>query len=195
MVLSFRGTLKMNKAVENENKLVSQRYAKALLELVDENKLSNDDVLNQLNDIAKSVENSEDLNRVMSSPVISANEKKNVLVKLFEKNNSKIVVNFLQLLVDKNKFDILNSVVKEYSNEVNKLNNRLLINVTSAIELTQSDKAMVKVKLEKVLKKEIELDWFVNKDIIAGLVFEANDNIVDNSLRHQLQELSRKLIK
>ncbi len=185
----------MNKAVENENKLVSQRYAKALLELVDENKLSNDEVLNQLNDISKSVENSEDLNRVMSSPVISANEKKNVLVKLFEKDNSKIVVNFLQLLVDKNKFDILNSVVKEYANEVNKLNNRLLINVTSAIELTPSDKAMVKVKLEKVLSKEIELDWSVNKDIIAGLVFEANDNIVDNSLRHQLQELSRKLIK
>ena len=34
-----------------------------------------------------------------------------------------------------------------------------------------------------------------HKDIIAGLVFEANDNIVDNSLRHQLQELNRKLVK
>ena len=185
----------MNKAMENENKLVSQRYAKALLEFVDENKLSNDEVLNQLSDISKSVENSEDLNRVMSSPVISANEKKNVLVKLFEKDNSRVVVNFLQLLVDKNKFDILSSVVKEFANEVNKLNNRLTISVTSAIELTASDKAMVKIKLEKVLNKEIELDWFVNKDIIAGLVFEANDNIVDNSLRHKIQELSRKLVK
>lgn len=185
----------MNKAIENENKLVSQRYAKALLELADENKLAYDEVLHQLQDISKSVEASEDLNKVMSSPVISNDEKKNVLVKLFEKDNSKIVVNFLQLLVDKNKFDILTSVVKEFANEVNKLNNRLLLNVTSAIELTDSDRAMIKVKLEKVLKKEIELDWFVNREIIAGLVFEANDNIVDNSLRHKLQELSRKLIK
>lgn len=185
----------MNKAIENENKLVSQRYAKALLELVDENKLSNDEVLNQLSDISKSVENSEDLNRVMSSPVISGDEKKNVIVKLFEKDNSKVVVNFLQLLVDKNKFDILSSVVKEFTNEVNKLNNRLMINVTSAIELTDSDRAMIKVRLEKVLNKEIDIDWLVNKDIIAGLVFEANDNIVDNSLRHKLQELSRKLVK
>ncbi len=185
----------MNKATENENKLVAQRYAKALLELADENKLVYDDVLHQLQDVSKSVEASQDLNKVMSSPVISSDEKKNVLVKLFEKDNSKIVVNFLQLLVDKNKFGILSSVVKEFANEVNKLNNRLLLNVTSAIELTDSDRAMIKVKLQKVLDKEIELEWAVNRDIIAGLVFEANDNIVDNSLRHKLQELSRKLIK
>lgn len=185
----------MNKATENENKLVAQRYAKALLELADENKLAYDDVLHQLQDVSKSVEASQDLNKVMSSPVISSDEKKNVLVKLFEKDNSKIVVNFLQLLVDKNKFGILTSVVKEFANEVNKLNNRLLLNVTSAIELTDSDRAMIKVKLQKVLDKEIELEWAVNRDIIAGLVFEANDNIVDNSLRHKLQELSRKLIK
>lgn len=185
----------MNKAIENENKLVAQRYAKALLELVKENNLSNEEVLNQLNDVSTSVQNSDDLNKVMCSPVISTDEKKNVLIKLFSKDNNKIVVNFLQLLVDKNKFGILGSVVKEFSQEVNKLSNKLLLNVTSAIELTNSDKAMIKVKLEKVLHKELTLDWYVNKDIIAGLVFEANDNIVDNSLRHQLQELSRKIIK
>lgn len=185
----------MNKAIENENKLVAQRYAKALLELVKENNLSNEEVLNQLSDVSTSVQNSNDLNKVMCSPVISTDEKKNVLIKLFSKDNNKILVNFLQLLIDKNKFEILSSVVKEFSQEVNKMNNKLLLNVTSAIELTNSDKAMIKVKLENVLHKELRLDWYVNKDIIAGLVFEANDNIVDNSLRHQLQELSRKIIK
>ena len=185
----------MNKAIENENKLVSQRYANALLELVKENKLSNDTILNQLNDITTSVENSEDLKRAMNSRVISVREKQNVLVKLFEKDSHKIVINFLQLLVDKKKFNILNSVVKEFSREVNKINNKLAINITSAIELTNSDKAMIKVKLENILNKKIKPEWSVNKDIIAGLVFEANDNIADNSLRHQLQELSRKIIK
>ena len=185
----------MNKAMENENKLVAQRYAKALLELVKDNNLSNEEILNQLNDILISVQNSDDLNKVMCSPIVSSNKKKNVITKLFSKDNNKILVNFLQLLIDKNKFEILSSVVKEFSQEVNKMNNKLLLNVTSAIELTNSDKAMIKVKLENVLHKELRLDWYVNKDIIAGLVFEANDNIVDNSLRHQLQELSRKIIK
>jgi F-type H+-transporting ATPase subunit delta len=185
----------MNKAIENENKLVSQRYAQALLELAEDGKISKEKILAELTDIVTSVENSYDLMKVMNSPVISGTEKKNVIVKLFEKDNSKVVVNFLQLLIDKNKFGILSSVVKEFTNEVNKQKNKLLINVTSAIKLSNSDKAMIKVKMSKVLKKEIELEWFVNEEIIAGLIFEANDNIVDNSLRHKLQELNRKIIK
>lgn len=185
----------MNKAEENENKLAAGRYAKALLELADENKISKEVILNELSDITKSVCGSDDLKRVMSSPVISNAEKKNVIVKLFENKTDKVIINFLQLLVDKNRFSMLESISKEYRNEINKLNNLLNINVTSAIDLTDSDKSMIKVKLSNILKKEIELEWSVNSDIIAGLVFEAGDNIVDNSLRHKLQELSRNIMK
>lgn len=185
----------MSKAVENENKLVASRYAKALLELVDESKMSKNDVLKQLTDVVKSVEGSSDLQRVLSSPVISAGDKKNVLVKLFSKTTNKVIVNFLQLLVDKNRFTMLDSVYKEYKEEINKINNLLSIHVTSAINLNKSDKAMIKVKLQNLLKKEIELDWAVNPEIIAGLVFEVGDNIIDNSLQHKIKELSRNIIK
>lgn len=185
----------MNKAIENENKLVAQRFAKALLELADENNLSKDEILSQLQDVCASVKGSYDLEKVMNSPVITNDEKKKIILELFEKNTDKILVNFLRLLIDKNRFNILDSVLKEYSDEVNKKNNKLCISVTSAIELSNSDKTMIKVKMEKVLKKALELEWYVNKDIIAGLVFEANDNIVDNSLRHRIQELNRKIIK
>lgn len=185
----------MSKAVENENKLVASRYAKALLELADENKISKDDVLNQLTDVIKSVDGSSDLQRVMASPVISINDKKNVLVKLFAKDINKVIVNFLQLLIDKNRFAMLSSIYKEYRAEINKLNNLLSIHVTSAINLNKSDKAMIKVKLQNLLKKEIELDWAVNPEIIAGLVFEVGDNIIDNSLQHKIKELSRNIIK
>ena len=98
-------------------------------------------------------------------------------------------------MIDKNRFSVLESIVKEYKNIVNDINNLLPITITSAIELSKSDRAMVKIKLEKLLKKQTELDWAVNPDIIAGLVFEFNDNIIDNSLRHKLQDLSRNMIK
>ncbi|MCM1265832.1 MAG: ATP synthase F1 subunit delta [Candidatus Gastranaerophilales bacterium] len=185
----------MNKAEENENKLAASRYAKALLELADDKKVSKESILSELADITSSVKGSEDLQRVMTSPVISLSEKKNVLVKLFENKTDKLVLNFLQLLVDKDRFSMLESISKEYRNEINKLNNLLNINVTSAIDLTNSDKAMIKVKLANILKKDIELEWSVNSDIIGGLVFEVGDNIIDNSLRHKLQELSRNMMK
>ncbi len=185
----------MSKAEENENKLVASRYAKALLELTDDNKISKETVLKDLSDVVNSVALSNDLQRVMTSPVISVAEKKNVLVKLFENKVDKVILNFLQFIVDKNRFSMLESISKEYHSEINKLNNLLNINITSAIDLTDSDKAMIKVKLANILKKDIELGWSVNSDIIAGLVFEVGDNIIDNSLRHKLQELSRNIIK
>lgn len=184
----------MNKAEENENKLVSERYAQALLELVSDN-LSKEDILKELLDITESVKSSGDLNKVMTSPVISNDEKKNVISKLFENTTNKVILNFLKLLVDKNRFSMLESITKEYKNEINRLNNLLSINVTSAIDLTEDEKSAIKDKLSNILNKNIELEWATNPDIIAGLVFEVGDNIIDNSLRHKLQDLSRNIMK
>lgn len=184
----------MNKAEENENKLVSERYAQALLELVSDN-LSKEDILKELLDITESVKSSGDLNKVMTSPVISNDEKKNVISKLFENTTNKVILNFLKLLVDKNRFSMLESITKAYKNEINRLNNLLSINVTSAIDLTEDEKSAIKDKLSNILNKNIELEWATNPDIIAGLVFEVGDNIIDNSLRHKLQDLSRNIMK
>lgn len=184
----------MNKAEENENKLVSERYAQAMLELVSDN-LSKEDILKELLDITESVKGSGDLNKVMTSPVISNDEKKNVISKLFENTTNKVILNFLKLLVDKNRFSMLESITKEYKNEINRLNNLLSINVTSAIDLTEDEKSAIKDKLSNILNKNIELEWATNPDIIAGLVFEVGDNIIDNSLRHKLQDLSRNIMK
>lgn len=184
----------MNKAEENENKLVSERYAQALLELVSDN-LSKEDILKELLDITESVKGSGDLNKVMTSPVISNDEKKNVISKLFEHTTNKVILNFLKLLIDKNRFSMLESITKEYKNEINRLNNLLSINVTSAIDLTEDEKSAIKDKLSNILNKNIELEWATNPDIIAGLVFEVGDNIIDNSLRHKLQDLSRNIMK
>lgn len=184
----------MNIAEENENKLVSERYAQALLELVSDN-LSKEDILKELLDITESVKGSGDLNKVMTSPVISNDEKKNVISKLFEHTTNKVILNFLKLLVDKNRFSMLESITKEYKNEINRLNNLLSINVTSAIDLTEDEKSAIKDKLSNILNKNIELEWATNPDIIAGLVFEVGDNIIDNSLRHKLQDLSRNIMK
>ena len=156
----------MNKAVENENKLVSERYAQALLELVSDN-LSKEDILKELLDITESVKGSGDLNKVMTSPVISNDEKKNVISKLFENTTNKVILNFLKLLVDKNRFSMLESITKEYKNEINRLNNLLSINVTSAIDLTEDEKSAIKDKLSNILNKNIELEWATNPDKIG----------------------------
>jgi F-type H+-transporting ATPase subunit delta len=182
----------MTKAEENENKIVAQRYANALMEFSGE-KLSKEDIFSQIKDVQTSLNNSDDLQKVMSSPIVSNDEKKGVINKIFGNNINEIILNFLNFLIDKNRFNIFNSIVKEYKNELNRQNGLLEIKIVSAIELNDNEKAMIKVKLQKILNKEIELDWATDSSLIGGLVFEAGDNIVDCSLQHKLQEINKEI--
>ena len=183
----------MTKAEENENKIVAQRYANAILEFADDKRLTKEQILSEFSDVVKSIDASSDIKRVMYSPVISSGEKKLVLEKMFEGRVDRVIINFLKLLVDKSRFSMLQTIFNECKAYVNKMNNLLALNITSAIELNDNEKAMVKVKLEKVLNKEIELSWSVDGNIIGGLVFEAGDNIVDCSLRKKIQEINKEI--
>ena len=177
---------------ENENKIIAKRYADALLEI--ESNISKEEILKQVLDIQTSLNNSEELRKVMTSPIVSVQEKKGIIENIF--SNSNIVVqNFLKLLIDKDRFSILDSIIKEYKSVIDKEHNILNIKVISAFELNENEKAMIKVKMKNVLNKEIDLNWGVNNDIIGGLIFEINDKIIDCSLQHKLLEIKRKIIR
>ena len=177
---------------KNLNKGLAQRYANALLDLSGE-KATKEDILSQITDIQTSLDNSYDLQKVMSSPIVSGDEKKNILERIFGKDINIVVLNFLKLLIDKNRFNIFDAIVKEYRNKINKQKGLLEIKVTSAIDLNKDEKAMIKVKLQKILNRDIELEWDVNNDIIGGLIFEAGDNIIDCSLQHKLQDIKKEI--
>ena len=182
----------MTKAEDNENRIVAQRYAQALLELAGE-KYTKEQILSDISDVKESYLHSDDMQKVMTSPVISQEDKKTLLTKIFGKGVNEIILNFLKLLVDKNRFDIFSSIVKEYKQEINRMNNLLAIKVVSAIDLNDSEKSMIKVKLEKNLNKEIELDWAVDNELIGGLLFESGDNIIDCSLKKKLQDINKEI--
>ena len=179
-------------ANEKLNNGLTQRYVKALMDLSGK-EISKDDILAQITDVQTSLIGSDDLQKVISSPIVSDEEKKHILDKIFGNSLNKTVLNFLKLLIDKNRFDIFSSIVREYKTEINKQKGVLTIKITSAIELNTNEKAMVKVKLEKMLDKEIEAEWGVNKDIIGGLLFEIGDDIIDCSLQHKLQEIKKEI--
>ena len=186
--------MKLTKAEDNENRIIAQRYANAVLEFADE-KFTKETILSELADFQISLSNSSELQKVMASPIVSNNDKKKLLDKIFKAGVNKTVLNFLKLLVDKNRFNIFNSIVEECRTEINKEKNMLSLRIISAIELSKSEKAMIKVKLQKVLNKDVELDWDVNDSIIGGLIFESGDNIIDCSLQHKLQTIQKEIIK
>ena len=82
---------------------VSKNYAKALLDVADEfNSL--DLIKTQLDDIKSVLQSSKDLQIVMENSSISSAKKIEILTSIFGNKIDEKLMNFLKLLVEKNRF-------------------------------------------------------------------------------------------
>ena len=178
------------------SELVAKRWAHALVELTLEDEgISKEEVLSELRDISKTINASEELKTVLSNPSVSTEEKQIVICKLFEGNVMPIVYNFLFVLNLRKRLSIIDEIADEFQRELENIKNIVKVDVTSAIDVNDDKKEEIKSKISEKLNKNVIVDWTVDSDIIAGLVFNINDTVIDNSIQHKLSELCKKIIR
>ena len=186
----------MAASVKQNCEIVAKRWAKALMELALENEnISKEDILDDLKEISDTIDSSDELTNVINNPSISTEEKQVVLCKLFQNSIMPIVYNFIFALNLRKRVSIISEIAVEFEKELEKIKNITRVNVTSAIELNEDKKEDIKAKISKKLSKNVVVEWGVDDDIIAGLIFKIDESIIDNSVRHKLEDLSKEIIK
>jgi F-type H+-transporting ATPase subunit delta len=101
----------------------------------------------------------------------------------------KIMGNFLNLLVQKKRAQILPEIAAAYQTMVDEAKNISHGNVISAIELSDQLKANVQKILEKLTGKKVELTTSVDPSIIGGIIAQVGDLVLDGSIKTQLAGL------
>ena len=102
---------------------VSKNYAKALLDVADEfNSL--DLIKTQLDDIKSVLQSSKDLQIVMENSSISSAKKIEILTSIFGNKIDEKLMNFLKLLVEKNRFGEFDSIVTSFNEFLDKKSNK-----------------------------------------------------------------------
>lgn len=171
--------------------LASKKWAKALMELTQEDSsLSKEAVLSDIRDVAKTFKSSGELSDVMNNPSISIEEKQVVICKLFQDKVLPLVYNFLFVLNLKKRLNIISDIADKFEKELEELKNVVRVDITSAIDLSEERKSGIKERIAEKLKKTVKASWEVDSDIIAGLIFNIDDTVIDNSIRHKLDKLS-----
>ena len=114
----------MASSVKHNNELVAKRWALALMELAleDEN-ISKEDILDDLHEIASTIDSSEELSNVIHNPSISTEEKQIVLCKLFQNSIMPIVYNFLFVLNLRKRVNIIAEIAVEFEKELERVKN------------------------------------------------------------------------
>ena len=174
--------------------LTAKNYADALVKLGQDNVISYDDILNNLEIISEICTQSKDLTGVLENPAISDETKFSIIDEVFTKYVNEKIRDFLKILIEKKRFKELDGIVAAYQEELDKINNLQRVEVISAVELDDNSKQRIIEKLQKRLQKNVIAQWQTDEEIIGGLVVKINDDVIDSSLKNKLENLSKNII-
>lgn len=172
----------------------AKRYSNAIFKSAIELNLL-DKIYNDLIFVDETISINSQLKSFLENPVISKEDKKDVLNRLFSPHVEKITVDFLFVLADSGRIDILKEVLNQFSDKYNEKNNIIKPQIVSAVELDENQKSKLMAKLEKKLSKKVIPEYIIDKDIIGGLIVEINDNTFDCSLKTKFYKMKQELTK
>lgn len=179
---------------DNRISTVSKNYANALIQIAEDSN-SYELIKIQLLEIQKVFVSSADLSVVMANTSISSANKIDILESVFANKIDVKLLNFLKLLVEKNRFGEFDSIVASYIEMLDKMSNKKKVEITSSIDLTFENKTNVLFALEHKLNCEVVPIWRVDKSIIAGLTFKFDDYVIDTSVRTKIENLRKKITR
>lgn len=176
-------------------KLVSKTYGDALFELaLEENQL--DEILDDVTAAVQALNENPDLSRLMNHPKIDKEEKVKLIEDIFKGQVSDELVGLMRMIVEKDHYKEMMNVFTYFIDRVKEYKNIGTAYVTSAVELTDEQKAAVEKRLLETTKYvEFEMHYDVDAGLIGGMVIRIKDRVVDSSIKTKLYDLTRELSK
>ena len=132
----------------------------------------------------------------LQKPGLSFDEKSKLLKDRAGELNPQ-VLNVVGMLTDKNKLNELDNISIEYQRLIDAyhgVEGAEVAEVTTAIPLDDEDKLKLGKRLSEMLGKPVTLKVIVAPELLGGLVIRVGDKLIDGSVRHRLQTLSKELI-
>ncbi|MBW2090618.1 MAG: F0F1 ATP synthase subunit delta [Deltaproteobacteria bacterium] len=174
--------------------IVAKRYAKALLAIGRED--NNFEKYGEDLAVFAQLMARRDLAEALTNPIYPYANRKQILDAILEKISlSQAVINFLRLLMDKGRINLVESISDYYQRLVDEVNNIERATIVAATSLPESIHEQVKQILEEMTGKSILLEVEQDPEIIGGIVAQVGDLTLDGSVKTQLKNLKESLIK
>ncbi|HEY9782984.1 MAG TPA: ATP synthase F1 subunit delta [Leptolyngbyaceae cyanobacterium] len=175
------------------NEQVVEPYARALMSVAQGNNLTEqfgEDVRSLLNVL----QTSEQFRDFLANPFINAEDKKAVIGRVVGDSVNPSIRNFLMLLVDRRRIILLEGICQQYLTLLRQLNQTVLAEVTSAVELNEAQQQSVRDKVISMTNaRSVEIETKIDRDLIGGVIIKVGSQVVDASIRGQLRRLSLRL--
>lgn len=165
------------------------RYATALFELADADKQL-DQVAGDLSAISQMLDESDDLNRLIRSPVISRDEQSSAMNAVLEAAEiSELTRKFIGLVAQNRRLFALPAMIKGYNALLSALRGESTAEVVSAKPLTKAQLTAIGDSLKSAMGTTVTVDASVDESLLGGLIVKVGSRMVDSSLKTKLNQL------
>ena len=170
------------------------RYAKAVLDQANHANIS-EVVFGDMKSIQETLAGSKELRVVLQSPVVKAEEKKQALIQIFEKN-SDVTKGLIQILTSNKRINLLGGVALAYVDLYNNSKGVKVATVITAVAITPEIEANVLSKVKQMTGSEnVTINNTIDESIIGGFILRVGDLQYNASIANQLGNLKREFSK
>jgi len=176
-----------------QNDPVARVYAQALLDLArDRGRL--DAVGADLAQVVNGIDAAPELLAFIATPVLDAAAKKRVIESLRGKVDD-ILVDFLCVLVDKDRIEALTDIAGAYRDLADVAAGRKRVHATTAVPLGDDLRGRLEETLRATLNTECIVEATVDPELLGGLVLQVGDKMYDGSVRSQLRRVRSAMMR
>ena len=139
--------------------------------------------------LRQTLEETREFARLVESPAIPQDKKKDVFRALLEERVHALTLRFLELLVDKDRETLLSSLLDTYRDLRDDMLNIVEVQARTPEPLDEDEREKLIQRLKAMTGKDIRLEVRENPSLIGGLVIRIGDRVYDGSVRQKLENL------
>jgi F-type H+-transporting ATPase subunit delta len=191
---SFQRTRAFDVATDNPVMAsMAGRYATALFDLAGEQRQLADVEAN-LVEFEKLLDASEDLRRLVRSPVFSADEQTKAIGAILDKAGiGGLTANFFRLIARNRRLFAASDMIKAFRSLAARARGEAQAEVVSAQALSDQQMQQLKDSLRASVGKDVQITAKVDPALLGGLVVKVGSRMIDSSLRTKLNSLKNAM--
>jgi F-type H+-transporting ATPase subunit delta len=181
--------------LDNVGQRVAKVYAEALLRAAQQSGQAaeiNDELRSLVADVFR---RDPAVEQFLSSPAIGRERKAEVIKNAFQGRASDLLTNFLFVLSQHDRMDVLRAVAGTFNDLYDRSQNRMRVLVQSAVPLADEQRERITGELRAAFGKEPVVHASVDPALLGGLVVQVEDWLYDASVRTRLEMIRKQLVE
>ncbi len=168
-------------------------YAAALAELAEENNAV-EPVANDAGALREALSDNPEFADFLKNPSIEESEKQTVLDNALS-DAHQLVKNFVGLMNSRGRLGILPETLEAFEVLLDEKLGKVEADLTVAQKLDDDALERVRSRVGKAFGRDAVVHQYVDPEIIGGLVLKVGDQVIDASVRRQLEAMRERLLK